>query len=162
MRLVSTYRLLTRFGEFASAELYEGGHRDSMTIERNAEGCLLGLACGDAPGRPVEFKSTEEIASQHGEVTEMLGHGTHGQPPGTITDDTEMALCIAESLVDRRGFDPADVADRFVDWIDSDPFDIGLMTRDSRPGSDRERRGTTLARTSGNRARRVPTPAMGA
>jgi len=74
-----------------------------MTIERNAEGCLLGLACGDALGRPVEFKSTEEIASQHGEVTEMLGHGTHGQPPGTITDDTEMALCIAESLVDRRG-----------------------------------------------------------
>jgi len=56
MRLVSTYRLLTRFGEFASAELYEGGHRDSMTIERNAEGCLLGLACGDALGRPVEFK----------------------------------------------------------------------------------------------------------
>ncbi|RCU43766.1 hypothetical protein DU504_17960 [Haloplanus salinus] len=102
-----------------------------MTIERNAEGCLLGLACGDALGRPVEFKSAEEIASQHGEVTEMLGDGTHGQPPGTITDDTEMALCIAESLVDRRGFDPADVADRFVDWLDSAPFDIGLMTRDS-------------------------------
>ena len=37
-----------------------------MTIERNAEGCLLGLACGDALGRPVEFKSAEEIASQHG------------------------------------------------------------------------------------------------
>jgi len=91
-------------------------------------------------GRPVEFKSTEEIASQHGEVTEMLGHGTHGQPPGTITDDTEMALCIAESLVDRRGFDPADVADRFVDWIDSDPFDIGLMTRDS---PSRIRQGTS-------------------
>ena len=102
-----------------------------MTEIANAKGCLLGLACGDALGRPVEFKSAEEIASQHGEVTEMLGDGTHGQPPGTITDDTEMALCIAESLVDRRGFDPADVADRFVDWLDSDPFDIGLMTRDS-------------------------------
>lgn len=102
-----------------------------MTIENNAKGCLLGLACGDALGRPVEFKSDEEIASQHGNVTEMLGYGTHGQPPGTITDDTEMALCIAESLVDRRGFDPDDVAERFVDWFDSDPFDIGLMTRDS-------------------------------
>ncbi|WP_317176016.1 ADP-ribosylglycohydrolase family protein [Halomontanus rarus] len=102
-----------------------------MTIERKAQGCLLGLACGDALGRPVEFKSAEEIASKHGDVTEMLGHGTHGQPPGTITDDTEMALCIAESLVNRRGFDPADVAERFVDWLDSGPFDIGLMTRDS-------------------------------
>lgn len=102
-----------------------------MTIENNAKGCLLGLACGDALGRPVEFKSAERIASQHGTVTEMLGHGTHGQPAGTITDDTEMALCIAESLVDRRGFDPADVAERFVDWLDSGPFDIGLMTRDS-------------------------------
>jgi len=92
----------------------------------------------------------------------MLGHGTHGQPPGTITDDTEMALCIAESLVDRRGFDPADVADRFVDWIDSDPFDIGLMTRDSLSRIRQGTSWTTLARTSGNRARRVPTPAMGA
>jgi len=133
-----------------------------MTIERNAEGCLLGLACGDALGRPVEFKSTEEIASQHGEVTEMLGHGTHGQPPGTITDDTEMALCIAESLVDRRGFDPADVADRFVDWIDSDPFDIGLMTRDS---LSRIRQGTSWDDAGADvweSRRRVPTPAMGA
>ena len=102
-----------------------------MTIETKAQGCLLGLACGDALGRPVEFKSAEEIESQHGTLTEMLGQGTHGQPPGTITDDTEMALCIAESLVDRRGFDPNDVADRFVDWLDSEPFDIGLMTRDS-------------------------------
>lgn len=45
----------------------------------------------------------------------MIGQGTHGQPPATITDDTEMALCIAESLTDRRGFDPTDVARRFVD-----------------------------------------------
>jgi ADP-ribosylglycohydrolase len=85
-----------------------------MTEIANAKGCLLGLACGDALGRPVEFKSAEEIASQHGEVTEMLGYGTHGQPPGTITDDTEMALCIAESLVDHRGFAPA--------WITSRSF----------------------------------------
>jgi hypothetical protein len=123
-----------------------------MTEIANAKGCSLGLACGDALGRPVEFKSAEEIASQHGEVTEMLGHGTHGQPPGTITDDTEMALCIAESLVDRRGFDPADVADRFVDWLDSDPFDIGLMTRDSlsqiRQGTSQDDAGEALLRSN--------------
>jgi len=40
-----------------------------MTIEHNAEACFLGLACRDALSRPVEFNSTEEIASQHGQVT---------------------------------------------------------------------------------------------
>jgi ADP-ribosylglycohydrolase len=42
-----------------------------------------------------------------------------------------MALCIAESLVENGGFDGADVAERFVAWLESGPFDIGLMTRDS-------------------------------
>jgi ADP-ribosyl-[dinitrogen reductase] hydrolase len=102
-----------------------------MTELQRAQGCLLGLACGDALGRPVEFKSADEIQAEHGEVTEMLAYGTHGQPAGTITDDTEMALRIADSLVERRGFDPADIGERFVEWLESDPFDIGLMTRDA-------------------------------
>jgi ADP-ribosyl-[dinitrogen reductase] hydrolase len=50
------------------------------------------------------------------------------QPAGTITDDTEQALCIARSLVEQQDFDPADIADRFVAWYDSGPFDIGHMT----------------------------------
>jgi ADP-ribosyl-[dinitrogen reductase] hydrolase len=93
-----------------------------------AQGTLLGLACGDALGRPVEFKSADSIAAAHGRLTEMVANGTWGQPAGTITDDTEQALCIARSLVDERGFDPADIADRFVAWYDSGPFDIGRMT----------------------------------
>jgi ADP-ribosyl-[dinitrogen reductase] hydrolase len=59
----------------------------------------------------------------------MVGHGTWNQPAGTITDDTEQTLCIARSLVEQQTFDPADVADRFVAWYDTDPFDIGGMTR---------------------------------
>lgn len=100
----------------------------AITQEQRATGCLLGLACGDALGRPVEFKSASTIAEEHGRVTEMLGYGTHNQPAGTVTDDTEMALSIAESLVACAAFDPTDIADRFVDWYDSDPFDIGMMT----------------------------------
>ncbi len=61
----------------------------------------------------------------------MVGHGTWNQPAGTITDDTEQALCIARSLVEQQAFDPADIADRFVGWFDSNPFDIGVMTRQS-------------------------------
>jgi ADP-ribosyl-[dinitrogen reductase] hydrolase len=61
----------------------------------------------------------------------MLGQGTHNKPAGTVTDDTEMALCIARSLVEQERFDGQDIADRFQDWYDSDPFDIGLMTADA-------------------------------
>ena len=94
-----------------------------------ARGVLLGLACGDALGRPVEFKSASKISAEHGRLDEMIGHGTWNQPAGTITDDTEQALCIARSLVEQQTFDPADVADRFVAWYDTGPFDIGGMTR---------------------------------
>ncbi|WP_135304828.1 ADP-ribosylglycohydrolase family protein [Haloarcula amylovorans] len=94
-----------------------------------ARGVLLGLACGDALGRPVEFKSASEISAEHGRLDEMIGHGTWNQPAGTITDDTEQALCIARSFVEQQAFDPADVADRFVAWYDTGPFDIGGMTR---------------------------------
>jgi len=62
-----------------------------MVTPDAATGVVLGLACGDALGRPVEFRSGESIADQHGTVTEMLGHGTHGQPAGTVTDDTDLA-----------------------------------------------------------------------
>jgi ADP-ribosyl-[dinitrogen reductase] hydrolase len=96
-----------------------------------AKGALLGLACGDALGRPVEFRSPDWIADQHGTVTEMLGHGTHGQPAGTVTDDTDMALCIARSLAEQQTFDGQDIADRFADWYDDGPFDVGLMTADA-------------------------------
>jgi ADP-ribosyl-[dinitrogen reductase] hydrolase len=93
-----------------------------------AEGVLLGLACGDALGRPVEFETPARILAQYGEVTEMLGDGTWGKPAGTVTDDTDMATCLARSLVDCGGFDPTDVADRFVAWYASEPFDVGTVT----------------------------------
>lgn len=96
-----------------------------------ARGVLLGLACGDALGRPVEFASSSAIAGEYGQLDEMVGQGTWNQPAGTITDDTEQALCIARSLVDHNAFDPADIAARFVDWYNTNPFDIGRMTRRS-------------------------------
>ncbi|ELY35551.1 ADP-ribosylglycohydrolase family protein [Natronorubrum tibetense] len=94
----------------------------------DARGVLLGLACGDALGRPVEFSSPEALSAEYGRLEEMVGHGTWNQPAGTLTDDTAQALCIARSVVEEDGFDPADVAARFVEWYESDPFDIGRMT----------------------------------
>jgi ADP-ribosyl-[dinitrogen reductase] hydrolase len=102
-----------------------------MSVPDAAAGAFLGLACGDALGRPVEFQSSTEIATRHGTVDEMLSHGTHNQPAGTVTDDTDLALCIARSLVEQEAFDGQDIAERFSDWYDNGPFDIGLMTADA-------------------------------
>lgn len=99
-----------------------------MNETDKAEGALLGLACGDALGRPIEFKTRSQISRQHGTVTDMIGDGTHSQPAGTITDDTDQALCIARSLVEHGEFVHEDVAARFVDWYESRPFDIGITT----------------------------------
>lgn len=101
------------------------------TPQDRARGVLLGLACGDALGRPVEFLTADDIEREHGRVTEMLGDGTWHQPAGTITDDTELALCVARSLAERGSFAPTDVAERFVAWYESGPFDVGTMTADA-------------------------------
>jgi len=102
-----------------------------MTATDRAEGALLGLACGDALGRPVEFRSPRRIEREYGRLDEMVGDGTHRKPPGTITDDTELALRIARSLVEMGAFDGVDIAERFVEWYRSGPFDIGGLTADA-------------------------------
>ena len=75
-------------------------------------GCLLGLACGDAVGTTVEFRRRGSFKP----MTDMVGGGPFNLEPGQWTDDTSMALCLAESLVERDGFDPVDQLERYVRW----------------------------------------------
>ena len=63
---------------------------------------LFGLCVGDALGVPVEFKSRSSL--KENPVTDMIGYGSHNQPPGTWSDDSSLAFCLAESLC--RGFNP--------------------------------------------------------
>jgi ADP-ribosyl-[dinitrogen reductase] hydrolase len=100
-----------------------------MVTEEQGAGVVLGLACGDALGRPVEGYPPERLTEEFGTLHEMVGDGVHREPAGTLTDDTDMALCIARSLVEQGEFDPADVADRFLAWYESGPIGIGGMTR---------------------------------
>lgn len=100
-----------------------------MVTEEQGAGVVLGLACGDALGRPVEGYPPERLAEEFGTLDEMVGDGVHRESAGTLTDDTDMALCIARSLVEEGQFDPADVADRFLEWYESGPIGIGGMTR---------------------------------
>lgn len=75
-------------------------------------GCLLGLAVGDAVGTAVEFLPRGSFPP----LTGMTGGGPFDLRPGEWTDDTSMALCLATSLVERRGFDPRDQMDRYLRW----------------------------------------------
>ena len=66
-----------------------------------AKSTLLGLACGDALGTTVEFRRRDTFPLH----TEMTGNGAFNVKPGEWTDDTSMALCLAQSLVQCQGFD---------------------------------------------------------
>lgn len=97
-------------------------------------GALLGLAVGDALGTTVEFQSPGSFPP----VTDMVGGGPFRLPPGAWTDDTSMAMCLAESLIECRGFDPADQLTRYLRWYregywssTGDCFDIGNATREA-------------------------------
>ena len=86
--------------------------KKSPTLKERYEGCLLGLACGDAVGTTVEFRTPGTFAP----LTDMVGGGPFKLAPGQWTDDTSMALCLAESLLYRKGFDARDQMVRYVNW----------------------------------------------
>ena len=81
------------------------------TLSR-CRGCLLGLAAGDAVGTTVEFMPRGSFEP----LTDMVGGGPFRLEPGQWTDDTSMALCLADSLRERRGFDARDQMERYVRW----------------------------------------------
>ena len=95
-------------------------------------GCLLGLAVGDALGTTLEFKPQGTFTP----ITDMIGGGPFNLKPGQWTDDTSMALCLAESLIECRGFNPQDQMERYIRWWKEGHlsstrrcFDIGNTTR---------------------------------
>jgi ADP-ribosyl-[dinitrogen reductase] hydrolase len=75
-------------------------------------GALIGLAVGDALGTTLEFKRPGEFNP----IADIVGGGPFHLKPGQWTDDTSMALCLAESLVEKHGFDPVDQLERYVRW----------------------------------------------
>jgi ADP-ribosyl-[dinitrogen reductase] hydrolase len=102
-----------------------------MTRERY-HGALLGLAAGDALGTTLEFSPSGSFAV----LTDMIGGGPFHLNPGEWTDDTSMALCLAESLIEKCGFDPKDQMDRYCLWYERGHlsstrrcFDIGNTVR---------------------------------
>lgn len=102
-----------------------------MTLDR-ARGALLGLAVGDAIG------TTNEFSSQPPPLEDMVGGGPFALVPGQWTDDTSMALCLADSLIAKGSFDPLDQMQHYLAWwrqghnsVLGYCFDIGNATRDA-------------------------------
>ena len=102
------------------------------SIRDRAVGAFLGLAVGDAVGTTLEFKARDKQER----VKDMVGGGPFGLKPGEWTDDTTMALALAESLADCGALDCRDLMDRFVRWwkdgeysCTGSCFDIGNTTR---------------------------------
>ena len=102
-------------------------------LTARARGALLGLAAGDALGTTLEF--TGPLNPFTPQVTQIVGGGPFGLPPGGWTDDTSMALCLGQSLVAVGDCDPRDQMERYVRWwrqgensVTGRCFDIGNAT----------------------------------
>src|SRR3954469_13669829 len=119
-------------------------------------GCLLGLAIGDALGAAVEFRSPGTFAP----VAGYQAGGPHRLNAGEWTDDTSMALALADSIA-HAGWDLDDQARRYCEWrrtgkysVNGRCFDIGIqtsaaLTRFETIGNARTS-GSTSERASGN------------
>src|SRR5690349_17582820 len=101
------------------------------TLDRY-KGALLGLAVGDAVGTTLEFT----VPGSFTPITDMVGGGPFDLAPGQWTDDTSMALCLAESLIECQGYNPRDQIERYLRWYreghlssTGSCFDIGNTTR---------------------------------
>jgi ADP-ribosyl-[dinitrogen reductase] hydrolase len=75
-------------------------------------GALLGLALGDAVAVATQFKRPGRFAP----VGDLIGGGPFDLPRGAWSDDTAMALCLADSLLECGGFDARDQVGRYVRW----------------------------------------------
>jgi ADP-ribosylglycohydrolase len=102
---------------------------DAGQLDR-AQGCLLGQLIGDSLGGLVEFRSTNSILAEYPNGVRELrsGGGTWNLLAGQPTDDSELALMLARTLVHHRRFDADAVLKGYIYWYRSGPFDVGMTT----------------------------------
>ncbi len=96
------------------------------------KGCLVGLAIGDALGVHHEFKKRKDVVP----ISTYTDDNPYSIPKGYWTDDTSMALCMANSLIEKKEFSATDIMEKFLLWMrkgymssTGECFDIGNTTR---------------------------------
>jgi ADP-ribosyl-[dinitrogen reductase] hydrolase len=92
-----------------------------IDAEDRYRGVMVGLAVGDAMGMPLEFLKKEEIKARYNGVVRdyvkpKAGHLCEHLKPGQYTDDTQMALALANSILDKGEFSPHSFKRRLVEW----------------------------------------------
>lgn len=97
------------------------------------KGCLIGAAIGDALGAPLEMMSKEEIFRTYGRIDKFVrataSHQNRYLIPGQYTDDTQLTLALAKSIIDRKGFSPENFAGKLIAWYEgSDKRSAGKAT----------------------------------
>lgn len=124
-----------------------------MGSRDKAIGALVGLAVGDAVGTTLEFQSPGSFTP----ITDMVGGGPFNLEPGQWTDDTSMAMCLAESILDVGEIDPTDQLRRYLSWwrdgywsatgqcFDIGTTTVGALSASSAPTRSRMRRSTRRA-----------------
>src|SRR3954451_1451570 len=105
-----------------------------MHRSHRVAGAMVGSAVGDALGAPFEFGPPGQFSARfptaaRGAGTEMCGGGSLDWEPGEFTDDTQMALLVATSLIERGGLDEADLFHRFRTWLEAGPRGGGQQAR---------------------------------
>ncbi|CAF2153627.1 unnamed protein product [Rotaria magnacalcarata] len=124
-----------RYCQYSTEVEAPSGTIDETVLDR-IQGSIIGMALGDALGAHVEFRPHAYMKANP--VTELTGGGTWGLLTGQFTDDTSMALCLANSLLARRDFIPYDQLVRYKWWYKfgymsstGHCFDIGAATSQS-------------------------------
>ena len=110
--------------------------RDAARLSR-AQGCLLGQVAGDSLGAQVEFQKAPAIARSFpdGGPHRLEDGGYWGILAGQPTDDGEMALALARSILDAGRFSAGGALEAYRRWIDSDPFDVGVTISSALAGT---------------------------
>lgn len=103
-------------------------------MEDRLYGCLYGQLIGDALGTRYEFQTSNNVMNKLKEDIKnnflpILGGGPFSLQPGQVTDDSELALGLLHSIIEKGCYDKDDVAYRYRKWYLSGPFDIGNTTR---------------------------------
>lgn len=141
----------------------------NMMTHDTAVGMLVGLAVGDALGAPLEFQDALEPENY---VTDFIEGGVHNVTLGEYTDDTAMALALADAFINNNGdFNAQDVMSNFVSWwkhgafqTRGECFDIGNTTRSALQGYSEDSihpyRGVVGEYTAGNGALMRLAPAV--
>lgn len=112
-----------------------------------ARGCWLGQLVGDALGSMVEFGTAASIRRRYPDGLREIGPSdVWGTLAGQPTDDSELALALARTLVQGDSYDDEAVAAAYLAWYESGPFDIGGTTRQAMQAmADARSDGTPLA-----------------